>query len=109
MYTFIMILHIIICLILIISILVFQTSKGSALSMFGGGGENLFSAPSATGFIKKFTAWTALAFAVTSIMLTVLAPQTRFKSVVQENPLPIQTQQAQQQADTKTPVPQPSK
>lgn len=103
MYTFVMILHVIVCFVLIISILIFQTSKGSALSMFGGGGDNLFSAPSATGFIKNFTAWTALAFAVTSILLTVLSPQTRFKSVVQENPIPIQTQ-----AD-KIPNPQPSK
>lgn len=106
MYTFVMILHIIVCAVLITSILVFQTSKGSALSMFGGGGENLFSAPTATGFIKKFTAWTALAFAITSIMLTILAPQTRFRSVVQENPLPIQSQS---HSEAKTPVPQPSK
>ncbi|GAB4031099.1 MAG: preprotein translocase subunit SecG [Elusimicrobiota bacterium] len=103
MYTLVMVFHVIICFVLIISILLFQTSKGSALSMFGGGGENLFSAPTATGFIKQFTAWTAFAFAVTSILLTVLAPQTRFKSVVQENPIPIQTQTQQ------TPVPQPSK
>lgn len=88
MYNLFMVLHIIICFLLIVSILFFQTSKGSALSMFGGGGDSLFSTPGGTTFIKKFTMYLALAFAVNSIILTVLSP-TRYKSVLYEAPPPI--------------------
>jgi len=87
MYTFFIIIHVIVCFILIVSILLFQSSKGSALSMFGGGGDSLFSTPSGTDFIKKFTAGVAIAFAITSILLTILAPQAKYKTVVQDNPL----------------------
>ncbi len=87
MYTFFMVLHIIICILLVISILFLQTSKGSALSMFGGGVDSLFSTPGGTTFIKKFTMWLALAFAINSIILTALAP-TRYKSVLQDISVP---------------------
>ncbi|MEF3279972.1 MAG: preprotein translocase subunit SecG [Elusimicrobiota bacterium] len=88
MYNLFLILHIIICFLLIVSVLFFQTSKGSALSMFGGGGgDSLFSSPSGTSFIKKFTMWVALAFAINSIILTMLSP-TRYKSVLNEAPPP---------------------
>lgn len=89
MYNIFLIIHIIISVLLIISIIFLQTSKGSALSMFGGGGDTLFSTPTGTSFIKKFTIWLALAFAVNSVILTILAP-TRYKSVLME--LPVQTQ-----------------
>ena len=82
MYTLIVTLHVILAFVIIISILVFQTSKGSALSMFGGGGDSLFNAASGTSFIKKFTAVAAGLFAVTSILLTVLGSSRRFQSVV---------------------------
>ena len=100
MYNFIFILHIVVAFILIISIVAFQTSKGSALSMFGGGGDNLFSANSGTTFIRKFTIGVAIMFGATSILLTILSSNLKMKSVVQEFPLqaapPSQTQ-------TKTP------
>ncbi|MDA8131324.1 MAG: preprotein translocase subunit SecG [Elusimicrobia bacterium] len=96
MYTLIVSLHVILAFVIIISILVFQTSKGSALSMFGGGGDALFNAASGTSFIKKFTAIAAALFAVTSLMLTVMGSSDRFRSVVQEYPL--QMPPAQQQA-----------
>lgn len=81
MFSFFLVIHVIICFLLIVSILIFQTSKGSALSMFGGGGDSLFSSPSGTSFIKKFTIYLAIAFAVNSIILTVLYP-TRHRSVL---------------------------
>jgi len=55
--------------------------------MFGGGGDSLFSTPSGTDFIKKFTTGAAIAFAITSLLLTILAPQAKYKTVVQDNPL----------------------
>ena len=96
MYTLIVALHVLLAFVIIISILVFQTSKGSALSMFGGGGDALFNAASGTSFIKKFTAGAAALFAVTSLLLTVMGSTQRFRSVVQEYPL--QQPPAQQQA-----------
>jgi len=87
MYTLVLTLHIILAFVLIVAIVFLQTSKGSALSMFGGGGDALFNAASGTSFIKKFTLGAAACFAVTSILLTVMASGNRFKSVVQDYPL----------------------
>ena len=87
MYTLVLTLHIILAFVLIIAIVFLQTSKGSALSMFGGGGDALFNAASGTSFIKKFTLGAAACFAVTSILLTVMASGNRFKSVVQDYPM----------------------
>lgn len=93
MYTFIVTMHVVLAFVIIIAIVLFQTSKGSALSMFGGGGDALFNAASGTSFIKKFTAVAAGLFAVTSILLTVFGNNNRFHSVVQEYPLQAQPQQ----------------
>ncbi|MBI4349891.1 MAG: preprotein translocase subunit SecG [Elusimicrobia bacterium] len=87
MYSFIVTVHVILALVIIISIVVFQTSKGSALSMFGGGGDSLFNAASGTSFIKKFTAGCAALFAATSLLLTIFGSSNRYRSVVQEYPL----------------------
>ena len=95
MYTFIMVSHVVLAFVIIIAIVVFQTSKGSALSMFGGGGDSLFNAASGTSFIKKFTAICAGLFAVTSLLLTVFGASQRFRSVVQDYPLQQQAAPAQ--------------
>ena len=96
MYHFILIVHVLMAFALIIAIVAFQTSKGSALSMFGGGGDALFNSASGTSFIKKFTTGAAIIFAATSLLLTVLSSGNRMRSVVQEFPLgaPPQAQQA---------------
>lgn len=90
MYHFMIAIHVMTAFALIIAIVLFQTSKGSALSMFGGGGDALFNAASGTSFIKKFTAGAAALFAVTSLLLTVFSSSSRFHSVVQEYPLQAQ-------------------
>jgi preprotein translocase subunit SecG len=96
MYGFIMTVHILTAFVLIIAIVVFQTSKGSALSMFGGGGDALFNSASGTSFIKKFTTGAAIVFACTSLLLTVLSSGNRMRSVVQQYPLGAPPQAAQQ-------------
>lgn len=98
MYTLIVTLHVILAFVIIISILVFQTSKGSALSMFGGGGDALFNAASGTSFIKKFTAGAAALFAVTSLLLTILGSSNRFRSVVMDPKNQLQQPPPQQAA-----------
>lgn len=95
MYNLILISHVVLALVIIIVIVVFQTSKGSALSMFGGGGDSLFNAASGTSFIKKFTAIAAGLFAITSLLLTVFGSNRRFNSVVQQYPLQEQAAPAQ--------------
>jgi preprotein translocase subunit SecG len=94
MYNLIMIFHVTLACVIIISIVMFQTSKGSALAMFGGGGDSLFNAASGTSFIKQFTMIAAGLFACTSLLLTVLGSNNRFHSVVQEYPLQALPQQA---------------
>ena len=94
MYSFILTAHVILGFVIIIAIVVFQTSKGSALSMFGGGGDALFNAASGTSFIKKFTIGAAALFACTSMLLTIYASSNRFHSVVQQYPMQAQPQQA---------------
>ncbi len=105
MYNFIMIIHVIMALVLIIAIVIFQTSKGSALSMFGGGGDALFNSASGTSFIKKFTMGAAVVFAATSLLLTVMYNSNRMHSVVQQYPLGAAPKaQAQQAAPAQAPV-----
>lgn len=87
MFNLFLVIQVVICFLLIVLILVFQTSKGSALSMFGGGGDSLFSTPSSTTFIKKLTMYLAIAFAVNSVILSILYP-TRHKSVLYDAPPP---------------------
>jgi protein translocase SecG subunit len=95
MYNFITVIHVLMAFVLIIAIVILQTSKGSALSMFGGGGDALFNSASGTSFIKKFTMGAAVIFAVTSLLLTVMSNSNRMRSVVQQYPLgaPPQVQQ----------------
>jgi protein translocase SecG subunit len=104
MYGFIMTLHVVVACTLIIAIVVFQTSKGSALSMFGGGGDALFNSASGTSFIKKFTTGAAMVFAVTSLLLSVLASSNRMRSVVQQYPLGARPQAQQAPAAPASPA-----
>jgi len=103
MYNVIVVFHVALALILIVSIVLFQTSKGSALSMFGGGGDSLFNAASGTSFIKKFTSVVAILLATTSLLLAVYGSRQRFRSVVQEYPM--QAQPAQQGAPVQPAAP----
>lgn len=104
MYNLIVICHVTLAFVIIISIVLFQTSKGSALSMFGGGGDSLFNAASGTSFIKKFTAVAAGMFAVTSLLLTIFGANNRFRSVVQQYPLQQQAAPAQPAAPAAAPA-----
>ena len=55
MYNFITVIHVMMAFALIIAIVIFQTSKGSALSMFGGGGDALFNSASGTSACPVMT------------------------------------------------------
>jgi preprotein translocase subunit SecG len=89
MYSFLVFVHIIVCVGLILVVL-FQAGKGAGLgNLFGGGGgDQLFSAPSGTAFIKKVTTGMAIVFIVTSVSLTLLSSRRSNRSLLESLPNP---------------------
>ena len=88
MYSLIVFVHILVCIGLILVVL-FQAGKGAGLGnlMGGGGGDQLFSAPSGTAFIKKLTTIMAIIFIVTSISLTLLTGRRSRSSLMEQIPM----------------------
>ncbi len=70
MYSVIMFLHVLICVLLIIVVLLQQSKGGGMSSVFGGGGggtDALFGGKGATPFFVKLTTGLAIGFFVTSL------------------------------------------
>src|SRR5438552_17578223 len=88
MYTFFVFVHLIVCVGLILVVL-FQAGKGAGLgNLFGGGGgDQLFSAPSGSAFIRKFTTGMAIVFVLTSLGLTLLTTQRSQRSLMERIPM----------------------
>jgi preprotein translocase subunit SecG len=88
MYGFLVFLHIIICVGLILLVL-FQAGKGAGLgNLFGGGsGDQLFSAPSGSAFMRNLTAGLAIIFVFTSLGLTVLTARRNNRSLMEQVPM----------------------
>ncbi len=62
--------HVLACLFLIVVVLL-QTGKGADMgAVFGGGSQTLFGASGAGNFLTKMTTGTAIAFMLTSLILT---------------------------------------
>lgn len=80
MYTFLEIIHVIACVLMILVVLL-QTGRGAGLAVFGGGGDSLINTPSGSDFMKKFTATLAGTFAFTSLFLTLLSSRAGLTSV----------------------------
>lgn len=89
MYTLLVFLHILVCIGLILIVLL-QPGKGAGLGnlMGGGGGDQLFSAPSGTAFLKKVTTGMALTFILTSVTLTILSTRRHSRSLMEQIPVP---------------------
>jgi len=89
MYGIIVFIHLIVCVGLILVVL-FQAGKGAGLgNLFGGGGgDQLFSAPSGSAFIRKVTVGMALTFILTSVLLTVMASRRHQRSLFEQTPFP---------------------
>ena len=84
MYTFLIVLHVIVSLVLILAIIM-QSSKGGGLSgTFGGaGGGSLFGQRTAATFLSKMTTGLAVAFMVISILISLIsAPRAESGSIV---------------------------
>ncbi len=83
MYTVLLAFHILVCLLVILVVLI-QSGKGAGLSNVfggGGGGDALFSAPTGSLFIRKLTTGFAVAFFITTLMLTYLGVRRGLRTV----------------------------
>lgn len=89
MYGLFVFIHIIVCISLIMVVL-FQAGKGAGLgNLFGGGGgDQLFSAPSGSAFIRKLTTIMAIVFVCTCVSLTLLTNRRTQRSLLEQIPLP---------------------
>ena len=74
MIAFLMMIHVLVCILLVISILL-QSSKGGGMAgMFGGGGMGaVFGGRGAASFLSKVTLWLGVTFAVTSVTIALLS------------------------------------
>jgi preprotein translocase subunit SecG len=97
MATFLLIVHVLICLVLIIIILL-QASKGGGLSTAfggGGGGSAMFGGAGAATFLSRVTTVLAVAFFLTCISLWYAsrgdstAPDTAAERALLEQPAPL--------------------
>lgn len=78
MIAFLTVIHVIICILLVVSILL-QSSKGGGLAgMFGGGGGmgQVLGGRGAATFLSKVSLWLAIGFAFTSITIALLSSGT---------------------------------
>jgi len=84
MYTFLLILHILVSLLLIFAVLI-QSGKGSSMAnIFGGGGmETVFGAET-PAIMNRITAFLAIMFIITSLLLAVLPGKLTTKSILKE-------------------------
>src|SRR5258708_32550528 len=88
MYAFFVFVHILVCIGLILVVL-FQAGKGAGLgNLFGGGGgDQLFSAPSGSAFIRKLTTGMAIVFVLTSLSLTIVTSHRNSQSLPEQVPM----------------------
>jgi len=84
MYVFLLIFHVIIC-VLLIGVVLIQSGKGSSLAnIFGGGGmETVFGAETPT-VLNRITVTLAVTFMITSILLAILPGKLTRKSILKE-------------------------
>lgn len=84
MIGFVLTLHVIICVLLIVSILL-QVGRGSDMgAAFGGSSTNVFGATGATTFITKVTTGLAVFFVATTVILAISQKQSGTRSVIQQ-------------------------
>src|SRR2546426_12434066 len=78
--------HVFACFFLIVVVLL-QTGKGADMgAVFGGGSQTLFGSSGAGNFLTKLTAGTAIAFMVTSLILTYGASRNPSSALLRQLP-----------------------
>jgi preprotein translocase subunit SecG len=111
MTTFLTVIHIITCILLILVVLI-QSGKGAEISAsFGGSSQTVFGSSGGANFFTYFTQGAAVVFFITSLTLTLLGGQTK-KSLFESTaaaPTTGQVPVPQNPADAKAPaVPAPA-
>lgn len=99
MYTYVLVLHIFVCCLLILAILI-QSGKGSELgAALGGGSGDVFGPGGPANIMNKITTIIAIAFMLTSLSLAVLSTKKTSDSVTNQiqQTAPIQQQQPAQE------------
>ncbi len=82
MYTFAVIVHLIVCFLMVAAILL-QAGKGAEIgASFGGTSQTIFGSRGAGTFLSKVTIWTAILFMLTSLGLALLSKQENIASSV---------------------------
>lgn len=119
MNTFLLIIHVLACLVLIVSILL-QASKGGGLAGIAGGSGGqaagaMFGGAGAGGFLSKVTTYLAILFFLTCIGIYFTSrsgevmPQTAAEQMMGERgPVPVQTAPSLPQPLTEQAAPAPS-
>ena len=92
MYTFIVVVHVLVSIILIMVVLL-QSGKGAGMgAAFGGGSQTLFGARGQTTFMHKLTAGMAILFMTLSVVLATLSASGQ--SALEDEELPPPGQEA---------------
>ncbi|MCC2639665.1 MAG: secG [Nitrospira sp.] len=105
MYTLLVIIHVIVCLLMIGAILL-QSGKGAEIgAAFGGSSQTVFGSRGPANFLSKFTVVTAFVFMFTSLTLAILAKERNFSStVIDLNQKPAATTPGSTPSETTTPA-----
>jgi preprotein translocase subunit SecG len=93
MTTFLTVLHVMVCLVLILVVLL-QRGKGSDIgAALGGGGSNtVFGSRGAGNFLTKLTTASAVMFMLTSLSLSYISTQEGQLQIFDEEPVPAQAE-----------------
>jgi len=105
MFTFITILHVIICLALIFIILL-QKGRGAEMgAAFGGASQTLFGPGGSLSLLNKITTVLAILFFLTSISLTYMMSHKKVETKIKKAPVTATEKQIPQNSG-KNPLPQ---
>jgi len=109
MITLITIIHILVCFFIIVVVLLQSGTSGDISAAFGGqGSQTAFGPRGAASALSRATTWSAIAFVLTSITLSVYASRRAGPTSVLQGikSQPVKTQPAQTPAVPATPAPQ---
>ena len=82
LYTFVVIVHVFVCFLMIGAILL-QSGKGAEIgASFGGSSQTVFGSRGPANFLSKLTVIVAAVFMLTSFSLAILAKERNFSSTV---------------------------
>ena len=85
LYTFLITLHVFICL-MMIAVVLLQSGKGAEIgAAFGGSSQTVFGSRGPGTFLSKTTVWAASIFMLTSLSLAILSKQAVTSSSVLDN------------------------